>query len=140
MTTKLSDNVDACERVLSWLCDEESREAYQRELIFLYLRVMLPRELVALNKYTMSQEEWAKSHALMHHLREKNLLPKFSTLLPEDHSESELMLTLTFVLNQYAYKDLMTIHKGDIVLDCGGVFWRKFCLGFTKRCSQNIYF
>lgn len=140
LSEEMTANHDECERVLSWLCDKESREAYQRELIYIHLRLVFFDSFDLLHRFTVKPEEVTKSFELMRQLQEKKILPEFSTALPDGHSEFMAALTLTFVLNQYAYKDLVTIQKGDIVFDYGGYFGETFTWALQKGAATTYIF
>ena len=144
----LYKHIPECNRVLAWLEDEESRNAYQGQLMQIHLNFMeLPE--VEMGRITgMSMHKWNDAVEQVSVLQAKNKLPKIDVGLLDNQSfvKSHLQQLLeylyatTFVLGQYIYKDFVTIKKDDVVLDCGGCFAETAIWALQKGAAKVYTF
>lgn len=117
VASPLLDHADECEEVESYLEDEASCSAYRRELVFqLLLRVVGEK---ALPHSPLTPAAWQKACRQAEEAAAKDLFPELSAALADDHPQLDFARVTTFILNQYAYKDLVSPRPGDIMLDCG---------------------
>lgn len=105
-----------CEQVESWLCDEASRAAYRRELVYLILRNLVSSDVQANLSGTMRPEEWDAIVAQVHAGIESGALPQMEYPANVDTLDVHACV---FVVEQYHYKNLVTVRQGDVFLDCG---------------------
>lgn len=114
--------------------DEESKYLYGQEILFCILRNFLNGDKSSVFSGLMSQKEFT---VLME--KAKSLYPEISC---PDNTAAENILNYckatTFIIEQYRYKDIVKIEKGDVCLDIGA------CLGDTaiymnKNGASQVY-
>lgn len=110
------------EQVEAWLEDEASRKSYRAELAFWVLRRLFDAETAVRYAGSLSAADWDRALKTALVARERKLLPVLQTTLPEDHPLLLYAQTTEFILDQYDYKGITGIRKGDVVLDCGACF------------------
>lgn len=133
-------HIDDCKHIMTLFCDEESRDAYQCELMFMFLSKICSRDIAVQYAANMSQEEWYAACAETRALLLKGGLPKIKTNLSKQHASVVYLFTTTFVLEQYHYKDMVTIQEGDVVLDCGGCYGETSVWALQKGASKVYTF
>ena len=116
-------NQDQINAVINMLADEESKELYVREMTSCLLRLCLPLDaatnLSGLNlnpKFIESMEKIRKEEIYKHIFVQNNL---------QAEDAKAYCMAATFILEQYKYKNLVQVEKGDICIDAGA------CLGDT---------
>lgn len=110
--------IDNTFRILS---DEESKYLYGQELLLCILRNFLNGDKASVFSGLMSHKEFTD---LME--KAKSLYPEISC--PDNAAAINIMnycKATTFIIEQYRYKDIVKIEKGDVCLDIGA------CLGDT---------
>lgn len=123
--------IDKTFRILS---DEESKYLYGQELLFCILRNFLNGDKSSVFSGLMSHKEFTD---LME--KAKSLYPEISC--PDNAAAINIMnycKATTFIIEQYRYKDIVKIEKGDVCLDIGA------CLGDTaiymnKNGASQVY-
>lgn len=108
-------------QVLDLLSDDESKENYSREIMWCFLNTFLKGQLAARMAGMMSVEEWKRHVEMMY---KKNIHPEIEAPASA-RGTLDYSKTATFILDQYRFKDKVTVNKGDICLDLGA------CLGDT---------
>lgn len=108
-------------RVMEILADDESRDNYGREIMWCFLNTFLKGQLAAQMAGMMSAEKWKKNVLKM---MERNIHPEIEA--PSSaRGTLDYSKTATFILEQYRYKEEVSIDPGDVCLDLGA------CLGDT---------
>ena len=112
------------EKVCSLLSDEESRNLYVSEIARCLLKCFLSGDNASVWTGLMSNAEWAR-HLQQAADPELLWLLKSFTYPPKERAMMHYFIATTFILEQYRYKDIVDVSKGDICIDCGA------CLGDT---------
>lgn len=123
--------IDNTFRILS---DEESKYLYGQELLLCILRNFLNGDKASVFSGLMSYKEFSD---LME--KAKSLYPEISC--PDNTSAINVLnycKSTTFIIEQYRYKNIVKIEKGDVCLDIGA------CLGDTaiymnKNGASQVY-
>ncbi len=129
-------NTEATERVESWLADEDSRQAYRRELAFMVLRGLLRDDYATVNLVgNVKLPDWDRVLKNVTELRAAGKLPEID-YPPSADWVVPWMYASNFVLGQYAYGD--AVRPTGTFLDCGA------CCGETAvwalgAGAQHVY-
>lgn len=121
-TQEIDENREVIEEVEKWLEDESSLVCYRKELVYKALEKVLPIELAIALGSPFSTKDWENARSQTKLAREKAIMPHYETGMSEDSWQVQHSQTTTFILNQYNYKDIVSVRDGDIVLDCGACF------------------
>lgn len=121
-TQEIDENREVIEEVEKWLEDESSLVCYRKELVYKALEKVLPIELAIALSSPFTGQNWENARSQTQLAREKAIMPHYETGMSEDSWQVQHSQTTTFILNQYNYKDIVSVRDGDIVLDCGACF------------------
>lgn len=134
----LISNSELCQKVESWLCDEASRDAYRRELVFKPLYQITRNESLAVQiAGNMSSETWRQALQAAQKGLADGSIPDLETKNCEGYWRL-YMFAATYIIQQYTYNDLVTVRPGDTVLDCGGCFGDT-AIWFAQQNAGKIY-
>lgn len=111
---------------------------YQRELMFILLQQTYGSGVAMEHAANMTPERWNAALAEVRALRAKDALPVLYTGLPEVDGVLERAIASNFIVEEYQYKDLVTIHDGDVVLDCGG-FCGETAVWALQKGAAKVY-
>ncbi|MDD2967651.1 MAG: hypothetical protein PHN64_09285 [Desulfovibrionaceae bacterium] len=116
--------------------DDYSRAAYQRELVFmaLYLVVGEKAHLFADN---FTEAEWEKALQQVEQALHNNSLPQLATYFSATSWELPYLYATTFILQAFQYGSI-TVRPGDIVIDCGARFGEA-AIWAVKQGAQAVY-
>lgn len=119
---EIDENVEVIEEVEKWFEDENSLICYRKELVYKALdRVLSPNLAIELSS-PFTAKDWENAIAQTKIALEKKVMPHYETGMSQDSWQVQHSQTTTFILNQYNYKDIVSVRDGDIVLDCGACF------------------
>ena len=134
----LLEHADEWEQVEDWLEDEESRDAYRKELAFGVLSRTFGVDVAVKYAGPFSWNSWEASVRRMREALERGEIPVFESGLPDDHRQMIHSRTADFILNQYDYKGIVGIRQGDVFLDCGACFGET-ALWARMRGAARVY-
>lgn len=135
----LVKNCDSIEQVLLLLNDVQSRQAYQRELVYMGLLPLLGAEKSRAAAANFSDQIWANAVKLMQEMKQNGEIPELVTSFAPDSAENMYLNTVHFALQQYIYKNIV-IHENDVVLDIGAGFGHASFWAESKKASQVFAF
>ena len=122
--------------VLHLFSDEESRYLYAQEIVYCSLLQILDQEIIPSFIGLMTGKEFSNYVSMM---RESKL---FDILVAPDTEDADFYkaidMTVTFLLEQYRYKDIVHVEEGDICID-GGAFIGDTALYFAEKKAKKIY-
>lgn len=121
-TQDLLEHAREWRQVEGWLEDEESRSAYCDELSFWGVRRLFGEDPAIKYSGTVSQEAWNQAVQQVDTARAAGNIPLIESGLEENNPHVLYGLAAGFIFNQYAYKDVVDIRQGDVVVDCGACF------------------
>ncbi len=129
----IHENGTYMERVYEWLCDLESKVAYEKELALKSIvRVIVDQDVIRLLN-PIPPESFQPFLEKAKVLDLDGELPHIA--MPDTTSEYHryYALTTTFLVEQYTYAPHVGIRQGDVFLDCGA------CYGETSiwACMQG---
>ncbi len=106
--------------VYGFLCDIQSKYAYEKELTFQVLKNTLNLNDAIDNLSPMGSSVFLPFLEQAKSLHAQGRLPHI--LMPEDLSEFfvNFIYATTFLIEQYKYDPHVQVNVGDVVLDCGG--------------------
>lgn len=137
--TPLVKHTDIIEGVLGFWADMQSRQAYQRELIYMGLFPLLGAEKSHGIAANFSDHIWADAVKLAREMKEKGEIPELATSFAADSAENAYFNTVYFALQQYIYKNIV-INENDVVLDIGAGFGHASFWAESKKASQVFAF
>lgn len=134
----LIEHSELCQQIEQWLCDDASKDAYRRELVFKPLYQLTRNQDLAM-KYAgnMPAERWAQAIRAAAKGLEEGTLPDLEMENCDPYWRL-YMYAATYVLQQYKYEDLVTVLPGDTVLDCGGCFGDT-AIWFAQQGAGKVY-
>lgn len=135
----LVKHTDTIESVLGLLSDMQSRQAYQRELIYMGLLPLLGPEKSHAIAANFSDQIWANAVKLAHEMREKGEIPELATSFAADSAQNTYLNTVHFALQQYIYRNIV-INENDVVLDIGAGFGHASFWAESKKAAQVFAF
>lgn len=130
----LLENKGKIESSFQIFSDDESKFLYGQEITFCLLRNFLNEDKASTFSGLMSNKQFIELCNSAKHIQDKIICP--------DTKNAESILNYckatTFILEQYRYKDIVSIDKGDVCLDIGS------CLGdtavwMTSKGAQKVY-
>lgn len=113
-----------------WLYDDDSRsllerEILQRALFYAEFHMLDAKNVAAAINTGISHEEW-DILCVCEGNHKKEYMKDFAGSKYLSDKENEEIITgarvTEYILNQYEYKDICTLHEGDTFLDCGACF------------------
>lgn len=137
--TPLVKHTDTIETVLGLLSDMQSRQAYQRELIYMGLLPLLGAEKSHAVAANFSDQIWANAVKLAREMKEKGEIPELATSFAPDSAENVYLNTVHFALQQYIYRNIV-INENDVVLDIGAGFGHASFWAECKKAAQVFAF
>ena len=132
-------HTDTIETVLGLLGDMQSRQAYQRELIYMGLVPLLGMEKSHAVAGNFSDQIWANAVKLAQEMKQRGELPKLDTNFASDSAENIYLNTVHFALQQYIYKNIV-INENDVVLGVGAGFGHASFWAESKKAAQIFAF
>lgn len=122
ITQEINENIEIIEEVEKWFEDEMSLTCYRKELIYKTLEKVFSPNLAIELSSPFTLKDWENAIAQTKIALEKKVMPHYETGMSQDSWQVQHSQTTTFILNQYNYKDIVSVRDGDIVLDCGACF------------------
>lgn len=116
----LVEQHDAIEQVIRWMDDEQSREAYKRELAFVGLRRCFNDKAAVQFASGISLSTWAQAFKVMKEYIKNAAIPELEDSSSDDSCINSMVTT--FILKQYIYPPHVHVLQGDVMLDCGACF------------------
>lgn len=135
----LVKHTDTIENVLGILADMQSRQAYQRELIYMGLLPLLGPEKSHGIAANFSDQIWANAVKLVHEMKENGEIPELVTAFAPERPENIYLNTVHFALQQYIYKNI-AINENDVILDIGAGFGHASFWAESKKAAQVFAF
>ncbi len=129
---------DSAEKVRNFFSDEESKEAYDRELRRIFLRHLFGSDKGHELAGSMSKQEWRAAVLQANAMVEEGTIPRLEHNIPEGHHSETYLYAPTFVIEQYRYKDIVSLQKNDIFLDCGACFGETALWALSKG-AKKVY-
>ncbi len=122
--------------VFAMLSDDESRYAYGQDIMYCMLSNFVVQELSAVIAGHMTWPEFRSAVTRARSMRDFDMVAHQGTPVAEEIKYQ--CLATTFLLEQYRYKDRVTIQPGDVCIDAGA------CLGdtalyFCRNGAQKVY-
>ncbi len=130
---RFRSQIDAVFRMLS---DEESKYAYGQDILYCMLSNFVIQELSAVIAGNMTWPSFRET------VRRARSVPEFGQVAdpgtPATEDVKYQCLATTFLLEQYRYKDRVTVRPGDVCIDAGA------CLGdtalyFCRNGARKVY-
>lgn len=123
----LIENDELIQSVISWMCDEESKAAFEKELAFHALHQLTNENTAIHYAGNMPLKVWHEKVNLAKQMHLAGKLPEIEMGTCIEYIKYYIYAT-TFLLEQYKYAPHVAIskntnnNKGDVVLDCGACF------------------
>lgn len=131
-------NSELCQKVESWLCDEASRQAYRRELVFKPLYQITQNETLAVQLAgNMTAEQWRRALEAAQTGLANGSIPDLETKKCDGYCRL-YTFAATYIIEQYKYNNLVAVRPGDTVIDCGGCFGDT-AIWFAQQGAGKIY-
>ncbi len=122
--------------VFAMLSDEESKYAYGQDILFCMLSNFIPHETATAIAGNITSPEFNARVA------QAKSMPKFAGIVHTESANANeykwLDIASVFLMEQYRYKDLVTVKPGDICIDAGA------CLGdaalyFLEHGARQVF-
>lgn len=135
----LVKHTDIIETVLGFFADLQSRQAYQRELVYMGLVPLIGMEKSRAVAANFSDQIWANAVKLVHEMKENGEIPELVTAFAPERPENAYLNAVHFALQQYIYKNIV-INENDVVLDIGAGFGHSAFWAESKKAAQVFAF
>lgn len=135
----LVKHADLIESALGMLSDVQSRQACQRELVYMGLVPLLGAEKSHGIAANFSGQIWANAVKLMQEMKKNGEIPELATSFAPDSAENIYLNTVHFALQQYIYRNIV-INENDAVLDIGAGFGHAGFWAESKKAAQVFAF
>lgn len=131
---KYSENIDY---VIALLADFPSKNAYQKELIFLALVPVLGMEKSFLFANNYYEPAWQNILVRYKEFIDQKQIPYIKTAFADNSSQNQYLNVIHFVAEQYAYNHIQ-LKENDVVLDIGAGFGH-FAIGAEMKNPAQIF-
>jgi FkbM family methyltransferase len=128
-----SEEIQCIEKLMR---DEQSRTAYQRELTFMALYLVIG-EKAHLFADNFTKAEWNKALLHVKYALKRKTLPKLETYFAAESWELPYLYATTFILQAFQY-GAITVRPGDVVIDCGARFGEA-AIWAVRQGAQAVY-
>lgn len=132
------NNTDKINQSHALMADDESKRLYISEIAFLAANRVAPDVADKINSISLKQHQdlLMKSQELIkqHHV------PNLKVTDKNEVMSAHMCRLGTFVLESYAYKDVVTVEKGDVVLDCGAYVGDTAIWAYQKGAKEVYSF
>lgn len=133
---ELQKNEEKWSQIINYFADEQSQFLYKKELVFCVLQQILCTDKMILYS-PFSLEHWNKAIQATLLASEQKALPQIEGMSLEN-SHHLCTMTSCYLLEQYAYMELVKPQQGDVVLDCGACFGET-ALWFRMNEADTVY-
>ena len=123
------------DEVYNLLSDEASRKVYLSEILYCELNNYVKGDLSSSYAGLMTSSEWRK------HIEEAKAHPAYKEIkAPDGCTILDYCIAATYIIEQYKYKDIVTIDEGDICLDIGACFGDTSVWFINQGASKSYAF
>lgn len=133
---KYAENIDY---VIAMLADFPSKNAYQKELIFLALAPVLGMEKSFLFANNYYEPVWQNILVRNQELIEQKQLPILKTSFADNSPQNKYLNAVHFVAEQYVYNHIQ-LKENDVILDIGAGFGHFAVWAESKNPAQIFSF